>query len=89
MLAPLKFMSSRMLPRASQRRHPGTFPRQFLPPAFFVYKYKLQNVSLRNRQMSRNKGQKCRDNLPVIDGIFSDMRIEKRGQVFTRVGLLD
>ena len=48
MSAHLKFMSSRMSLCASHRRHPtpsvrrpsGKFPRQFWPPAVFVYKYK-------------------------------------------------
>ena len=90
-LAPLKLMSSRMSPRASQSspsiRHPGKFPRQFWPPAFFVYKYKTsENVSLRNRQMSL-KGQMCRGNLPWWR-IFGHAHW-KKGAKFscTRVGL--
>ena len=51
MSAPLKFMSSRMSPRASHRRHQ------------YAILASSQNVSLRNRKMSL-KGQKCQGRLP-------------------------
>ena len=75
-------------------RLPGKFPRQFWPPAFFVCNYKtLEYLSFRNRQMSL-KRQKCLRELTRmaskwhIDGVFSDIRIEKRGYVFWLISVL-
>ena len=64
MSAPLKFMSSRMSPRASHRRYQYAilvcFPAVLTAGFFRIY---VPNVSLRNRKMSL-KGQKCRENSP-------------------------
>ena len=82
-------------PCASHRRHQyailasssGNFYRRLFS---YISTKRQQNVSLHNRQMSL-KSQKCRGNLPGSrqNGEFSDMRIERKGQVFTRVGLVD
>ena len=62
-------------------RHPGKFPRQFLPPAFFLYKHK----------MSAFVTGKCRLKVKSAwgdltgwhqNGVFSNMRIEKNGTSF-------
>ena len=93
MSAPLKFMSSRMSPRASQSspsytpsiRHPGTFPRQFLPQAFFVHKYKTPTfVTGKCRLKVKNAGGTYQDGVKWrIDGEFWNMRIEKKGRNFS------
>ena len=74
-------MSSRMSPRASHRHHRYAI----LASTAGFFRIQVQNVSLRNRQVSL-KGQKCRGNLPGWRqyGVFSDMRIEKKGDKFSR-----
>ena len=82
--APLKLMASRMSPRASHRRHQyailASSPRQFLPPAFFVYigpyKYKTSAfVTGKCRLKVKSAGGTCHDGVNMeskwrIDGVF-------------------
>lgn len=91
LLAPLKFMSLRISPRTSQSspsirkinwRHPGKFPQQFWPLAFFVYKYKTSAFITSKCCL---KVKSARGNLPEWR-IFGHVH-KKRGQVFTQVGL--
>ena len=96
--ASLKLMSSRMSPGASHRRHPtpsirhpGKFPRQFWPPAFFAYKCKTSAfVTGKRRLMAKGAveharmGSISRQNAVLI---FRHAH-SKKIQVFTRVGLL-
>ena len=74
-------------------RHSGKFPRQFLPPAFFVYKYKTSAffVTGKCRLKVKGAGETCQDgvNMAYWWRIFGHAHWKKRGQVFfTRVRLL-
>ena len=91
-------MSSRMSPRASHRRHQyailASSPGSFYCELFSYISTKCQqNVILRNRRMSL-KDQKCHGNLSgwrqngVLMAYFRICALQKRGRVFTRVGLL-
>ena len=95
MSAPLTLMSSRMSPRASHRRHqyailvssPGSFYRR-------LFRILVQNVSKTSafvtgkcRLKVKSAGGTCQDDVNMaskwrIDGVFSDMRIEKKGTSF-------
>ena len=80
----LAHVASRISSSPSWIRH----PRQFLPPpAFFVYNY-LKVKSARGTPKWNGVLEKKMRTCAFKNAHNSDMRIENKGQVFTRVGLL-